>query len=188
MGGAVVVCTISLRGRSRGGFPPSSKHALCQGEKHVGVQRTLVCLIEHEGAVVRQLGRGDRLAKEDAVGGERDACALRGGVLEAHSVTHLVSHAATHLLGHTLGRRDRGHAARLRHAHSAVPGAGQELRQLCRLARAGLADHDHTVVHGERGKQRLALRQEWQVGRRERHNAAFGKEKVRADFSQIPLG
>ena len=75
-----------------------------------------------------------------------------GHVLEAHPVPDERAEGDLHLLGHALGDRNGGHASGLRDRDGAVgveAGLVEELRDLRRLPRAGLADEDAGLVFGD---------------------------------------
>ncbi len=135
---------------------------LDQGEGDVGVQVPLVELVEDHDRDAVEVGRGDELATEHALGDEADARPGARDVLEAH----LVAHGAADLLAELLGDASGGHARReasgLEHDDAAALGEArveQGPRHARRLARArGRLEHERRVRAQRRddlGQQRV---------------------------------
>ena len=127
-------------------------------EQEVDVEAALVRLVDDDRVVGAQQRIALRLGEQDAVGHQLDAGAGRQPVLEADLVADDLAERRLQLLGDALGDARRGDAARLRVADQAAavgarprPSAERDLRQLRRLARAGLAaDDDDRVRRGSR--------------------------------------
>lgn len=111
-------------------------------------------LVDDHAAVAREVGLGQKLAKEHAVGHVLDDRLVAGAVFESDRVPDLVAQAAADLLGDTRGDGHGRDAARLGapdlEAVLRVTGLVKVLRELRRLARAGftLDDEDLILRHG----------------------------------------
>ena len=93
---------------------------------------------------------------------------LRAAVAEAHGVADRPAERHLQLVGDPLGHGAGGEPARLRVGDRAAHAAAElqaELRDLRRLARAGLPRHDHDLVVADRRQQVLAAAADRQLGR-----------------------
>jgi hypothetical protein len=121
--------------------------------QEIDVEAALVRLVEDERVVPAQLAIVLRFGEQDAVGHQLDQALGPRAVLEADLVAHALPERLLQLLGDARGDGARSDAPRLRVTDvpvQAAPGLEADLRQLRRLARAGLAaDHHHLV--GEDG-------------------------------------
>jgi len=95
---------------------PKPGDVLDKSEEHVGVQGALVRLVYDEHTVRVEVGLAKELAQQHAVGHVLDERPLRGAVLEADGVAHLLAQLHAHLLGDARRHAHRGHAPRLRAA------------------------------------------------------------------------
>ena len=137
-------------------------------EQEVDVEAALVRLVDDDRVVGAQQRIALRLGEQDAVGHQLDAGAGREPILEAHLVADDLAERRLQLVGDALGDARRGDPARLGVADqaAAVAAAAAErqgdLRQLRRLAGAGLAADDDDRVGAHRGGDLVAPRRDRQ--------------------------
>src|SRR5687767_5328168 len=129
------------------------------------VQAALVRLVDDDARVLAQLAIALGLGEQDAVGHELDRRALAHLVVEAHLVADEAAELGAQLLGDARGHGARSDAPRLGVAY-ATPALHLEenLGELRRLARAGLAADDDDAMHLDGGTDFLAPRIDGQRG------------------------
>mmetsp|Transcript_50123 Transcript_50123/g.129239 ORF Transcript_50123/g.129239 Transcript_50123/m.129239 type:complete len:326 (-) Transcript_50123:29-1006(-) len=142
---------------------------LHQAQQHIGVDTSLMRLVQDHNAATSQPVAASALSDEHAVRHVLQPRVAGGAVGEAHVEAHEASHLTTHLRGDTVGDADGGDSPRLRHRDHATGASNaslvQELWDLSGLTTASLADdHDHTVLPHRR-KNLLAASPHWQVVR-----------------------
>ena len=119
-------------------------------EQEVDVQAALMRLVDDDRVVLPQLGVALDLRQQDAVGDDAQPGLRRRLVGEPHLIADLVAQMDAHFGGDAFGDGSRGEPARLRvHNLPAVRTAAelqQDLRQLCGLARTGLARDDDDLA------------------------------------------
>lgn len=129
---------------------PEARDVLDEAEEDVGREGALVGLVDHERGVPAEVGLGEELAEQHAVGHVLEDGLVGGRVLEADGVAHLVADLDAHLVGDARGDGHGGDAAGLRAADlepaAGVAGLVEVLRELGGLAGAGLADDDEDLV------------------------------------------
>ena len=107
-------------------------------------------LVDDDRVVLPQLGVALDLRQQDAVGDDAQPGLRRRLVGEPHLIADLVAQMDAHFGGDAFGDGSRGEPARLRvHNLPAVRTAAelqQDLRQLCGLARTGLARDDDDLA------------------------------------------
>ena len=143
-------------------------------------------LVDDHRVVAAQQRVAVDLGQQQAVGHQPHERVLRAAVAEAHREADRAAERHLQLVGDPLGDRARGQPPRLgvgdRAAHAA-PQLQAQLRDLRRLARAGLARHDHDLVVADRRQQVLAAgadRQLGRVGDRGHRGAARGHPRLGA--------
>eukprot|EP00754_Rhynchopus_humris_P006658 Rhum_TRINITY_DN13182_c1_g1::Rhum_TRINITY_DN13182_c1_g1_i1::g.57091::m.57091 len=120
---------------------------LHQSEEGVGGQRALVRLVKDDARVARQLRVEHRFAEKHTVRHVLQHRRLARAVLETDRVPAVLAEHHVHLVRHTLRDGRRGDTTRLRARHHLVHvHLRQELRDLRRLAGAGLTDEDDHLV------------------------------------------
>jgi hypothetical protein len=147
-------------------------------EQEVDVEAALVRLVDDDRVVGAQQRVALGLGEQDAVGHQLDAGAGGEPVLEAHLVADDLAERRLQLLGDPPGDARGGDPARLGVAdQAAAVGAApahrqRDLRQLGRLARAGLAaDDDRRVIAQRRRRCRRGAPRTWQrLGKFDRRN------------------
>jgi hypothetical protein len=157
-------------------------------EQEVDIEAALVRLVDDQRVVLPQLRVALRLGEQDAVGHQLDVAVGADAVGEADLEADGAAQFALQLLGDARGGGAGGDAARLGVADQPVGAAAQfqaDLRQLRRLARAGLAaDDDHLVLRDGLGDL-AALRADRQLvvigNRRPR-----GQARCRIENAPIP--
>ena len=132
---------------------PARQQLTQVAEQEIDVQAALVGLVDDDGVVGTQVGVALRLGQQDAIGHQLDRGTRLQPIVEAHLVAHHFAQRRIQLFGNALGHTRRRNAPRLGVADQAAPASAQataqfqqNLRQLCRLARAGFATHDHHRV------------------------------------------
>lgn len=139
-------------------FPRNQERVptLEETKEDVGGDGTLVRLVEHEHAVLAHVGVDEALSLEHAVRHVLDLGIGTRAVLEPDRVPDFLAEAAPDLFGDALGDRHGGDSTRLRAANLepvGVPGFGEVLRHLRRLARPGVADNDEDLILFRAGKE-----------------------------------
>ena len=137
-------------------------------EQEVDVEAALVRLVDDDRVVGEERAVAARLGEQDAVGHELHPRARRGAVGEADLVADGAAERHRHFLGDPRRHRARGEAPRLRVPDQpalAAAGGDADLRELRRLARAGLAAHDHDRVRADRRGDLAGALRHRQVGR-----------------------
>ena len=155
------------RGHHDAQLGPACDQALHVTEQEIDAQAALVRFIQDDRAVLAELAVALRLGEEDAVGHELHRGACADLVVEAHLAADDAAELGAELLGNPRGDRARGDAPRLRVANAPALVAAhleQHLRQLRRLARAGLAADDHHRISLDGGANLLAPRIDGQCG------------------------
>jgi hypothetical protein len=114
--------------------------------REVDVQAALVRLVDDDRVVAAQQLVAAHLGQQEAVGHQPDARVLARAVVEAHRVADLPAERHAQLLGDPGRHRARRQPARLRVRDPLAPELQAQLRELRRLARAGLAGHDDDLV------------------------------------------
>ena len=134
-------------------------------------------LVDDDRVVVLQLAVAAEGGKEDAVGHEGDARVAAHLVGEAHLVADEAAELGTELFGDALGDGARGDAARLGVGDAHSVQLEQNLGQLRRLARPGLARDDDDLVVANGGGDVVAPLRHRQISRvvDARHGAARGR-------------
>ena len=151
----------ALRVDRRGGHDqlqlrPLGQDALDAAEQEVDVQAALVRLVDDDRVVALEQPVALDLGEQQAVGHQPDQRVLGRAVVEPHRIPDRLAERHVELLGDPLGDRARREPARLRVRDAAADPAAElerDLRQLRRLARAGLAGHDDDLVVADRGQQ-----------------------------------
>ena len=140
---------------------PAGQEALEVAEEEVDVEAPLVGLVDDDRVVAPQVTVALDLGEQDAVGHHLDQRVARRVVGEPHLVADGAAQLDPELLGDALGDRPGGDPAGLGVADGPLDAAAEleaDLRQLGRLARAGLAgDDDDLVVADGRGDVVAAL-------------------------------
>ena len=134
-----------LEGRAHGDRlepRPSGSEPLDHREGQIGVQVSLVDLVEDDRIDPSEFGVVDEPANEDALGAEDEASGLRGPIVEADLVADFSADLLTPLAGHLSGGETGGHPPRLQHQDLARVGVQQEGRNPAGLPGPGLC-HDH---------------------------------------------
>ncbi len=147
---------------------PSGQQRRQVAEQEVDVQAALVGLVDDDRVVAAQLLVVADLGEQQPVGHHPHERVLPGAIAEAHGVADGLPERDAELLGDPLGHGAGGQPARLGvgdRAADPAPELQAELRQLRRLARAGLAGHDDDLVVADRGEQVLAARADRQLRR-----------------------
>ena len=139
-------------------------------QDEVDVQAALVGLVDDERVVAAQHRIRLNLRQQDAVRHELDegrgADLVRETHLVADHLAALASHGLAELVGDAIRDRARRQPARLGvpdHAGDAAAQLHADLRQLRRLARAGLARHDDHLVVADGACDLVAAGAHWQV-------------------------
>jgi hypothetical protein len=135
------------------------QQAVQVAEQEVDVQAALVRLVDDHRVVAAQHRVVADLGQQQPVGHEPHERVARRAVGEADRVADRLADPDAELVGDALGDRASGQPARLRvgdRAAHAAPELEADLRQLRRLARAGLAGDDHDLVACDRGEQVVA--------------------------------
>ena len=126
---------------------PLRQQPLEVAEQEVDVERSLVRLVDDDRVVVVEEAIALRLGEQDAVGHQLDQAFGRGCDPGSAACSPRAGRAASSSSSAIRARdRARGDAARLRvadDARDAAAASRQIFGQLRRLARAGLAAHDH---------------------------------------------
>ena len=155
-------------------------------EQKIDVQRALVRLVDDDGVVGVEEFVSLCFGEQDAVGHQLDEAVLRALFGEAHLEADALADLLAQLFRDASRHAAGGDATRLRVADQPVPpapGGERDLRQLCRLARAGLSgQHHHLMVADQRGDLVGPLR-DWQafgVDDRWRTREAIAKARLRA--------
>jgi hypothetical protein len=175
-GSGLVLAPLPLPLRLGGGGSRSrGDDSLEDGHQDVGVEGSLVGLVQDDDVVPREGRVAAELVEEGAVREELDAGTRAGAVLEADAVPDGAGRAdrsRAHLARDAPRDGHGGHASRLRDrdAGAGDGGAEQDLRHLRRLPRARLADDDDDRVSREprRRSRRRAGRRGARSGRRRR--------------------
>ena len=117
-------------------------------QPEIGVDGSLVELVEHDRADAGDQRIVDQARGEDAFGGEQDARRRREPALEAHVPADLLAERPAALLGDPARDGPRRDPPRLQHQHRPV--GGERRRQPRGLAGAGRRDDDRGAVpaHG----------------------------------------
>ena len=135
-------------------------------EDEVDVERPLVGLVDDDGVVATQVAVALHLGEQDAVGHHLQPRRVAAVVGEPHLVAHEVAELDLHLLGDPLRDRPRGDPPGLGVpdlARSPTAELEAHLRQLGRLARPGLAGHDHHLVVAQRRQDVVTALDDGQV-------------------------
>ncbi len=128
---------------------PLALEPLQVAENEVDVEAALVRLVDDQRVVLREPAVAADLVEQDAVGHHLDQRAGARLIGEPHLEADRVAELHLELLGEPRGDRLRRDPARLRvadHPRDAAAGLEADLRQLRRLAAAGVAaDDDHAM-------------------------------------------
>ncbi len=125
-----------------------------EAEDEVDVQAALVRLVDDEGVVAVQVRLARDLGEQDAVGHQLHGGGVAGLVGEPHLVPDHLAELRAEFLRDPFRDGTGGDAPRLGVADLAGDAAAElqaDLGQLGRLARAGLAGHDHHLMVADRG-------------------------------------
>jgi hypothetical protein len=162
---------------------PRGQDPLQIAEQEIDVKAALVRLVDDDRVVAAQQPVTLDLGQQQAVGQQPQQRVLARVVAEAHRVADGLAEGDVELVGDSLGDRARGEPPRLRvrdrPAHAA-PELETHLRQLRRLAGAGLAGHDHDLVLADRRQQVLAARAD-----RQRLGIADGRNRRPAPLDAL---
>mmetsp|Transcript_37897 Transcript_37897/g.108999 ORF Transcript_37897/g.108999 Transcript_37897/m.108999 type:complete len:414 (-) Transcript_37897:906-2147(-) len=142
-----------------------ARHVLDQPEQHVGVQGSLVRLVDQHNGVGSHVGLIQEGPKQHAVRHVLDNRLVGSAILEADVVADFVAELDAHLLRHPRGDRHRGDSSRLCApdlADLCVADLVQVLRQLCCLPGTCLADHNQHLEVAHRLKELRPVVVDWQ--------------------------
>ncbi len=134
-------------------------------EQEVDVEAALVRLVDDDRVVAAQQAVVLDLGQQQAVGEQPHERLGAGLVLEAHRIADRGAKLDPELVGDPLCDRARGDPPRLRVGDRRAPELEADLRQLRRLARAGLARDDDDLVLADRRQQIVAAGADGQLGR-----------------------
>ncbi len=135
---------------------PAREDARQVAEQEVDVEAALVRLVDDDRVVAAQQLVALRLGQQQAVGHQPHEGLGAAAVAEAHRVADRLAEWHAELVGDPLGDRARGQPPRLRVRDRALDAAAEleaDLRQLRRLARAGLPRDDDDLVVADRRQQ-----------------------------------
>ena len=145
---------------------PPGQDPLQVAEQEIDVQAPLVRLVDDDRVVAAQQPVVLDLGQQQTVGHEPQQRVLARAVAEPHRVADRASECDLQLVGDPFRDRPRREPSRLRVPDRAAHPAAEfeaHLRDLRRLARAGLAGDDHDLVVPDRGEQVLAARADRQL-------------------------
>ena len=152
--------------------------ALEDAEEEVDVERALVRFVNDDRVVRPEEGVAARFGEQHAVGHELHARLSRNLAAEAVLVADESAEGRLEFLRDAFGDGDGGEAARLRAGDAAPVRAAPELqghlRQLGRLARAGVAADDDDGTLPETGEDLLAVRADREFLRIVERDVGFG--------------
>ena len=150
-------------------FASAREYALEDAQKEIHVQRTLVGFVDDDGIVGAQERIVARLGEQDAVSHERDARFIRDLPSIAVPIADDAADRRGHFGGDARGHGDGGESAGLGAGDATALGAiaqlQQHLRELGRLAGAGVAADDNDGAAAQGGENLLAMRADRQFGR-----------------------
>ena len=163
-GCALEVLAEALRIERRGSnddfqIAPLRQELLEEAEQKVDVERTLVRLVDDQCVIAAQERIGLRLGKQDAVGHQLDAGAGGHAIGETNLEADHAAKLGLEFLGDARRGGACGDAARLSVTDQplrSTPEAEADLRQLGRLARAGLAADDDDLMLADGVRDLLA--------------------------------
>ena len=135
-------------------------------DQEVDVQAALVGLVDDDRVVLAQHPVAMDLVQQDAVGHQLDARRRPDPVGEAHLVADQPADVFAELFGDALGDRACRDPTGLRVADALPAEFEADLRQLGRLARAGLAGDDHDLVVADGARDVLPLLADRKLGRK----------------------
>src|SRR5205085_2456591 len=149
------------RGNDDAQLRPACHQLLHVADEEIDIQATLVRLVEDDRGVFAQVPIALRFGEQDAVGHQLDGRAAADLLVKTDLAADDAAELGAELLRNA--RRDcaRCDAPRLRMADATVgrdAGLEQHFRQLCGLARAGLATDDHDRVALDGGANLVAAR------------------------------
>ncbi len=113
----------------------------CQREAQIGVNASLVELVEHDRAKVRQQGVLLQARGQDSFGGDQQPGARAEAALEADMPADLLPKRPSLLVRDAAGDRSRRHAARLQQDDCTVVDQGRGNARRLPRARRGCDDH-----------------------------------------------
>jgi len=106
--------------------------------------------IDNEARITGQIGLGKELSKEHSVRHVFEHRLVTCAILEANRVSYFVPDLCTHFVSHSGRNRHRRHTSRLSatnfHTTFGISRLVKILRQLGRLARSSLGDHNKDLV------------------------------------------
>ena len=145
---------------------PPGQQLLEIAEQEIDIEATLVRLIDND-RIVGEEGRVSLgFRQQDTVGHELDISLRTDLIGKAHLVTHRLTHRTIELRCNPGRHRARRDTPRLRmpdHARYPASELEADFWQLCRLARAGLAAHNHHLIFTNRAHQLITPRNHRQV-------------------------
>ena len=137
-------------------------------QQEIDVEAALVRLVDDDRVVAREVAVALRLREQDAIGHQLDVGVGSRPVGEADLVADGLAGARPELLRDPCRDGTRGDAPRLRMADQPPFAASRreaDLRQLRRLARAGLAAHDDDRMLANRGRDVVGALRDGQLRR-----------------------